>query len=89
MSNKYHVKRREFLNLHTDMRAYIIAIVEDAREKKIGEGSDYCSEINLRISDCADEIELYFDLCTAEERENSLHKVRILAEVIHAFKTGN
>lgn len=87
MSKNYHVKRREFLNLQTDMRAYIIAIVEDAREKHVGgKESEYCSEITLKISDCSDEIELYFDLCTVEERENSLHKIRTLAEVINAFK---
>ena len=86
MSKKYHVRERAFLNLHPDMRAYIIAIVEDGREDHLigdpGEGI----EITLKIGDCSDEIQLYFDLETMEERENSLYKIRTLAEVITAFK---
>ena len=41
---------------------------------------------SLKIADCSEEIDLYFDLSTTEERENSLHKVQILAEVIQEFK---
>ncbi len=87
MSKKYHVERREFLNKFSHLRAYVIAVVEDAREKRVrGEDEDYWSEITLKIADCEDEITLYFDLETVEERENSLHKVRVLAEVINEFK---
>ena len=87
MSKKYHVRERAFLNLHTDMRAYIIAIVEDAREEHVYcKDSDHYSEITLKIADCSDEIQLYFEIDTVEERENSLHKIRTLAEVINAFK---
>ena len=32
MSKKYHVQRREFLNIHPTWRAYIIATVEDTSE---------------------------------------------------------
>lgn len=87
MSKKYHVERREFLNKFSNMRAYIIAVVEDAREKRVRDDKDeYWSDITLKISDCSDEICLYFDLETVEDRENSLHKVRVLAEVINEFK---
>ena len=90
MSKKYHLKRREFLNLDAELRAYIIAVVEDARdrhlERKASDEDDDYADISLRIADCSREISLYFYLDTVEERENSLHKIRILAEVIGEFR---
>lgn len=89
MSNKYHMRRREFLNLDPTLRAYVIAVVEDEREKNVGTRSDDdCDfvDIRLRIADCQNEISLYFDLETVEERENSLYKIRTLAEVVNEFK---
>ncbi len=87
MSKKYHVRERAFLNLDPELRAYVIAIVEDAREKHVCcSNADEYSEITLRIADCSTEIELYFDLGSVEERENSLHKIRTLAAVIDSFK---
>ena len=90
MSKKYHLRRREFLNLDVELRAYVIAVVEDARDKHVGRGisddDDEYLDISLRIADCRREIYLYFDLDTQEERENSLHKIRTLADVINEFK---
>ena len=87
MSKKYHVERREFLNKFSNLRAYVIAIVEDAREKHVCcRDGDHWQEISLKIADCNEEIELYFDLESVEERENSLHKIRTLAEVINEFR---
>lgn len=87
MSKKYHVERREFLNKFSNLRAYIIAIVEDAREKHICcKDSDDWHEISLRIADCSREIDLYFDLSSVDERENSLYKIRTLVEVMTEFK---
>lgn len=89
MTKKYHVERREFLNKFTNLRAYVIAVVEDAREKHLGDGeNEEWHEITLKISDCSNEIELYFDLSTTEERENSLYKIQTLSEVITAFKNA-
>ncbi|MBX3294708.1 MAG: hypothetical protein KF762_03210 [Acidobacteria bacterium] len=87
MAKKYHVERREFLNKFSNMRAYVIAVVEDAREKRVCcKDSDDWHEITLKIADCSEEIELYFDLRSVEERENSLYKIRTLAEVVNEFK---
>lgn len=86
MAKKYHVERREFLNKYTNLRAYVIAVVEDAREKHLCKASDEWQDITLKIADCDDEIQLYFDLTSIEERENSLHKIRVLADVINEFK---
>lgn len=87
MNRKFHVNEREFLNLRSDLRAYIIAYVEDT--------SPYpacCDEyreggmISLRIADCHDEIDLYFDLSSARRRENSLYKAKQLAEILVRFR---
>lgn len=87
MSKKYHVERREFLNKFMDMRAYVIGIVEDTRDQHTccSDNKDR-SHIRLMIADCSDEIDLWFDLRTAAERENSAHKIRVLAEVISAVR---
>ena len=87
MSKKYHVRERAFLNLKTDMRAYVIGVVEDTRD-----AFQCCKEhsadgvIQLEIADCYDDIALHFDMKTGEERENSLYKIRKLAEVINAVR---
>ena len=87
MSKQFHVNERAFLNMPTNLRAYIIAYVEDT--------SPYpacCDEyrdggqISLRIADCFNEIDLYFDLSTARERENSLHKAKTLADILMQFR---
>lgn len=87
MSKKYHVEQREFLNKFTDMRAYVIGIVEDTREAHACcDSNKDRSEITLKIADCSEEIDLWFDLRTARDRENSLYKIVRLAEVISAMR---
>jgi hypothetical protein len=90
MSKKYHVERREFLSPMAEWGAYVIALVEDARERNVRDcGSDgYADyqEVNLRISDGSKEIALYFDLNTIAERSNTLEMLRTLVEVIGEFK---
>lgn len=87
MSKKYHVQRREFLNVYTNWRAYIIAMVEDTSEK-----SSCCDEhrsggeVIFELASCHDEIELHFSLATAADRDNSLHKANKLADVVSAFR---
>jgi hypothetical protein len=87
MSKMFHVNERAFLNLQSNLRAYIIAYVEDTCRYP-----DCCDEyreggqISLRIADCYEEINLCFDLSTERERENSLHKARTLAEILNRFR---
>jgi hypothetical protein len=87
MSKKFHVNERAFLNLFSNLRAYVIAYVEDTSpypaccEEYRGGG-----EISLRIADCYKEIDLYFDLSTARERENSMHKAKQLADILARFR---
>ena len=87
MNKKFHLNERAFLNLPTDLRAYIIAYVEDTspypaccREYRDG------GQLALRIADCYNEIELYFDLSNERERENSLHKAQKLADILTRFR---
>ena len=87
MSKKFHLNERAFLNLPTNLRAYIIAFVEDSSIypaccDEYREGG----QISLRIADCYNEIDLYFDLSTARERENARHKAKTLAEILGRFR---
>lgn len=87
MSKKYHVRERTFLNLNPELRAYVIAVVEDTRHiHTCCSEHRYHGEMSLIMSDCYEEITLDFDLSTKKARENSLHKARKLAEVITAFR---
>ena len=87
MSKKYRVQERTFLNLKPEMRAYVIAVVEDTSEfipcceKHRKEG-----EIVFQLASCYTELNLHFDMKTAAERLNSLHKATKLAEVVNAFR---
>lgn len=87
MSKKYHFRERAFLNQNPEMRAYVIAVVEDTRE------SNPCcdehrtgGEIVFEIASCYDEINLHFEMATAEDRENSLYKATKLAEIVNGFR---
>ena len=87
MSKKYHVQRREFLNIFTTWRAYIIASVEDSSDvTSCCEEHHNNAEVFFEIASCNDEIELHFSLATAKDRENSLYKANKLAEVVNEFR---
>lgn len=90
MSKKYHVQRREFLSPLADWGAYVIAIVEDARERHVGNSDDWndYQEVNLRISDGTNEVALYFELGSVEERWNTVEMLRVLVEVVEDFKNA-
>jgi hypothetical protein len=87
MSKKYHIRERTFLNLKPEMRAYVIAVVEDTTElNPCCDEHSKGGEIVFEIASCYDEIYLHFDMSTADERENSLTKATRLAEVVNAFR---
>src|SRR5438034_2640502 len=86
MSKKYHVQERTFLNLKTELRAYIIGVIEDTREiPNVNEDDWKWGQIELKLADCNREVSFDFDLSTKGDRENSLFKIRKIAEVINAF----
>ena len=87
MNKQFHLNERAFLNLPTNLRAYIIAYVEDTNGYpaccgEYREGGD----ISLRIADCHTEIDLSFDLSTEKRRENALHKAKTLADILSRFR---
>ena len=89
MSKEFRINERVFLNLPTNLRAYIIAYVEDTNPypaccEEYSEGG----QISLRIADCYNEIDLDFDLSTSRRRENALHKARTLADVLTRFSAA-
>lgn len=87
MSKKFHVQERTFLNIIPGMRAYIIAVVEDTRDiPDCYEDGWKWGQIELKIADCFEEISLEFNMSSKEERRNSLHKIRKLAEVIASMR---
>jgi hypothetical protein len=87
MSKKYHVRERSFLNLKTDMRAYVIGVVEDTSEIPNSDQNEWKrGTIQLELADCHNDVAYEFDLSTPEDRENSLFKISKMAEVINAVK---
>lgn len=82
---KYHIRKRMFLNRFADMPAFVIAIVEDTRAAIEADGK-HRGEIELSIADCQDRINLYFDLNSAEQRKNSLLKIKRLCETLNEFR---
>ncbi len=87
MSKKYHLQKREFLNIYPTWRAYVIASVEDT-SKVVTCCDDHreSSEVFFELASCHDEIELHFSLATEQDRENSLYKASKLAEAVVAFR---
>ncbi|MDM7924067.1 MAG: hypothetical protein QUS14_17410 [Pyrinomonadaceae bacterium] len=87
MSKKYHIRERCFLNKKIDMRAYVMAVVEDTRDiADCFEDGWKWGEIELKLADCFDEVSFEFNLSTKADRENSLYKIRKIAEVVNAVK---
>lgn len=94
------VDERRFLNLpgfHGG--AYVVAYVEDTSECGPRRGR-YCDDdctncphnfeprTILEIADCADRINLEFDLETEAQRANSLHKLDTLITALRVFRAG-
>lgn len=87
MSKKFHLRERAFLNIDPEMRAYMIAIVEDTRQIHwCCREHRYHGEVILKLADCYSDITLDFDLSSRDGRENSLFKIRKIVEVLTAFR---
>lgn len=86
MSNKYHIRKRMFLNRALDMPAMIVAIVEDTSENQ-GKSEDfYYGNISLTLSDCYRQVSYDFNLYDKESRRAALYKIRRIAETINVFR---
>ena len=101
MPNPYkaRVDVRRFLNLpgfHAG--AYVVAYVEDTSARELTkrvpfgyEGSRYVNphpRILLEIADCSNRINLEFQVDSALDVENSLHKLAVLLGALSEFRAG-
>ena len=78
----------------------MVAYVEDTSERHPeprrwceDDGCDRCPHnfeprTILEIADCEDRINLYFDLETEAERQNTLHKLDTLISALRVFRSG-
>ncbi|MGH2702105.1 MAG: hypothetical protein ACRDJ2_10065 [Actinomycetota bacterium] len=83
----YRVRIRKFLNrpgYHAG--AYVLAQVEDSsKHKKDKYGWPYV-HVDLTLADCSRVVSFDFDLSTARQRANSLHKVDVLVDSLIQFR---
>ena len=94
------VDERRFLNLPGfHGTAYVVAYVEDTRERGLEYGV-YCDDecqhcphnfeprMILEISDCEGRIQLEFEVRSERRRANSLHKLDTLIAALRVFREG-
>lgn len=85
--NKYHLRKRMFLNRDTEMRALAIGIVEDTRSYSNDDEESWKNGwIELVLSDCYRHVSYDFDLRSKESRADALYKIRRIAEVVNQVK---
>ena len=85
ITERYHVRRREFLNEDPEYPAFVIAVVQDTsgipdeNEDKWKWGT-----IILDFGDCSRRVSFDFDMSDASERANSLRKITLIADAVTA-----
>lgn len=89
ISERYYVRRREFLNEDPELPAFIIGIVEDTRAIPDDDAELWSQgDIVLDLADCSRRISFYFNMYSPEQRANSLRKINLIAEVVNAVRDG-
>lgn len=85
-TEKYYVRRREFLNEDPDLPAFIIGIVEDTRAIPDDDPDSRWNggTITLDLADCYRRVSFDFSMYDAAQRANSLRKITLIAEVVNA-----
>ena len=83
---KFHVRKRMFLNRDLYMRAFAVGIVEDTREIPTDNDNWKNGWIELVLADCNRHVSFDFNMRTAEERADSLYKIRRIAGVVNAVR---
>lgn len=86
VTERYYVRRREFLNEDPDLPAFIIGIVEDTRAFPDDDPKQRWDDgtIILDLADCYRRVKFDFCMYDAAERANSLRKITLIAEVVNA-----
>ena len=83
----YRVRIRKFLNrpgFHAG--AYVLAEVEDSRKHKKGKHGWPYVHVDLTLADCSRVVSFDFDLSSAKQRANSLHKIDALVDSLTQFR---
>ena len=81
------VDERTLLNLPAfDGGAHVRVYVEDTSNRKRRRLP--APRLKLRIADCVNEINLEFSVESADQRENSLHKIETLIAALERFRAG-
>ena len=81
------VDERIVLNLPDfDGGAHVRVFVEDTSNRKRRRRPS--PRLRLRIADCVNEVNLEFSVDSAEQRENSLHKIETLIVALERFRAG-
>ena len=88
ITERYYVRRREFLNDYPEWPAFIIGIVEDTRQIPDDDPNHGWTngEIMLVLADCYRRVKFDFGMYDAAERANSLRKITLIAEVANAVR---
>jgi hypothetical protein len=87
ITTRYHVRRREFLDEYPESSELIIGIVQDTRE--ISDEDEHawkCGTVQLEISDGYRWISFHFEMADRDERDNTLRKMKKLAQVINEVR---
>jgi hypothetical protein len=86
-ARKFHVKKRCFLNRDFNMTAFAVGIVEDTRGYSDEDEDDWkWGKIELMFADCNRKVCFDFDMNNAEDRANSLFKIRHISQIVNAVK---
>jgi hypothetical protein len=81
------VDERTLLNLPDfDGGAHVRVYVEDTSNRKRRRLPS--PRLKLRIADCINKVNLEFSVDSAEQRENSLHKIETLIVSLERFRAG-
>jgi hypothetical protein len=83
----YRVRIRKFLNkpgYHAG--AYVLAEVDDSTKHKKGKHGWPYVHVDLTLADCNRVVSFDFDLSSARQRANSLHKIDLLVDCLIQFR---
>ena len=83
---RYHVRRREFLNQYAELPAYVIGVVQDTTEMTDENERWKWATAMLDFGDCNRRVSFDLDMSGPDERENTLHKINLIAEVVNAVR---
>lgn len=84
---RYHVRRREFLNEDPELPAYVIGVVEDTSDIPDDEDERWkWGTVILDFGDCTRRVSFDLDMSGPSERENTLRKINLIAEVVNSVR---